>query len=209
MIKRLWNSVQKTAQTIWDSTDSLTKWIQVIAVCVAAWWTFTNYSVADKPSLEPNLRVDSEHRTYPGWEGDTCQAVYSITVKNEGKVSFDVDSIHFRAWTNQLPVAKPDEATFVDAERYTQGKQIIDQSVQKAYLVRHYAPGQQLHQTFTWIFRTQPAGLTNFIVDVNAHSGDKVQTGHGRSLTPNVCLAKVQPTTTQKSPSSVEDLGLM
>jgi hypothetical protein len=110
MSKGLYNMVkmlQAAVRAIWTYTDNLTKWIQVIALCIAAWWTFTNYSVADKPSLEPNISVDAGFVVdNNGWEPGTCMAKYTITVRNEGKVSFDVNEIHFRAWHLDTPKAK-------------------------------------------------------------------------------------------------------
>src|SRR5579859_890819 len=121
------------AATLWRNTDNLTKWIQVLALCIAAWWTFTNYSVADKPSLEPNVDVTSRFSVAGGWEPNTCRVQYTVAVKNEGKVSFDVTQVHFRAWHSNLPNATPQEATFLDADNFETGNQIIDQPITSAY----------------------------------------------------------------------------
>jgi hypothetical protein len=174
---------------IWTNTDSLTKWIQVIALCIAAWWTFTNYSVADKPSLEPNISVDAHFSIENnGWEPATCMAKYTITVGNDGKVSFDVNEIHFRAWRLDTPKAKAQEATFVDSEDFKRGEQIIDLPITSSpLLLKHYAPGQLSHQDFTWMLRRQKPGITNFTVEVGATSGKRRAVGYGQSWSPDIC----------------------
>lgn len=121
-----------------------------------------------------------------GWELNTCLAQYKITLKNEGKVSFDVKEVHFRAWHLDTPDAAPWEATFVDDEHFNRGTQIIDLPITWApMLVRHYAPGQQAQQDFTWLLRRQKPGMTNFTVEVSVEGGKKI--GYGRHWQKDVC----------------------
>lgn len=189
----MWKRIQKIAQAIWDRTDNVTKWFQVLAVCVAAWWTYSNFSVADKPFLEenlkPNLRIDAALAMNPGFVADTCLAQYTITVKNEGKVSFDVKGIYFQGWIGEMPQLQPRQpATYADAEQLSRGTKIVDQAIEEAYLFRHYSPGQQLTQSFTWIIRKPAApNLIDFIVDVTAITNKQEVVGHGRGVKVNAC----------------------
>jgi hypothetical protein len=195
------NRLQTVGSAIWACTDNLTKWIQVIALCVAAWWTFTNYSVADKPSLEPNISVDAGFFIDDsGWEPDTCMVKYTVTVGNEGKVSFDVSEIHFRAWHLDTPKAKAQEATFVNSEDFNRGEQIVDLPISASrLLLKHYAPGQRSHQDFTWILRRQNRGITNFTVEVGALSGKRHAIGYGQSWSKDIC--------SKSTTSELGDLG--
>jgi|CZKJ01.1.fsa_nt_gi hypothetical protein len=204
------NIFQAAGRAIWASTDSLTKWIQVIALCIAAWWTFTNYSVADKPSLEPNMSVDSSLQTYSkGSEPNTCLKYYSIKVKNDGKVSFDVNGLHFLAWHVESLKAGPQEATFINEQNLSRGEKIIDLSIPSkdppitsSSLIRHYPPGQGFQQDFTWILRQQKPGITYFTVEVSAKSGKKSVlgydstksvVGYGSTWSNDVCGDAVPP----------------
>ncbi|MGD0567858.1 MAG: hypothetical protein ABSA78_05590 [Candidatus Sulfotelmatobacter sp.] len=185
---------RRAGDAIWAGTDNLTKWIQVIALCVAAGWTFMNYSVADKPSLEPNVSLDGRFSVENGWEPGTCIAKYTLTVWNQGKVSFDVDEIHFRAWHLDTPKAEQHEATFVDSEHLDQGEKIVDSLISKSpLLLKHYSPGQQSHQDFTWILRRQKTGLTNFTVEVSARSGKRRANGYSQAFGDNICLGDTTP----------------
>ncbi len=180
-------------RSLWNSTDGLTKWIQVAALCVAAVWTFKNYSVADKPSLEPNISVTSNFSKGSSWQPHSCFVKYSLTVRNEGKVSFDVDGIRFRAWRSETPQIKshgsPERPLFLDAENFSAGELIIDQPVAAAHLMRHYAPGQYLNEDFSWLLPSQQPGITSFVVDVSATSGgDRKTTAHGRHWENNLCV---------------------
>jgi len=188
--------IQAAGRVIWASTDSLTKWIQVIALCIAAGWTFTNYSVADKPSLEPNISVDANLITdNNGWEPGTCIAKYTTTLANEGKVSFDVKEIHFLAWRLDTPKAKAQEATYVDSQEFSRGELIVDQPIRSSpILLKHYAPGQRAHQDFTWILRRQKPGITSFTVEVGAISGKRRASGYGQGWSKDICS---EPATTQ------------
>jgi hypothetical protein len=185
MVKML----QAACHMIWAGTDNLTKWIQVIALCIAAGWTFKNYSVADKPSLEPNISVDAGLIIdNNAWEPGTCLAKYTIALANEGKVSFDVEEIHFRAWRVDTPKAKAQEATYVNSQEFSLGEQIMDQSISSSpILLKHYAPGQKAHQDFTWILRRQKPGITNFTVEVDAISGKRRASGYGQSWNKDIC----------------------
>lgn len=186
----MWESIRGFFRDLWGSTDNITKWIQVLALCIAAWWTFNNYSVAEKPSLEPNLRVDAWFsKPLPGWEPDTCRVAYNLKVKNEGKVSFNVVKIRFRAW--QLPIPKGDtkkQATFVDAESFSEGTPFLDQTIGHANLIKHYVPGESLDQGFTWILRRQAPGITSFVVDITAKSGKRETTRPGRHWADDLCV---------------------
>lgn len=183
--------VRSWAHSFWKSTDSVTKWIQVIALCVAGWWTFTNFLVADKPSLEPNLSIKAELKVdRKDFLPDTCLAQYTIIIKNEGKISFDVKDIHFYAWSDELPEPQPgQEATFWDVQEVSKGTKIVDQQIDNAYLYRHYSPGQELKQDFNWIVRRQKTPkVMAFVVDVTALSGKKTTVVHARGVKDHVCL---------------------
>ena len=181
-------ALRDAVKAIWSNTDNLTKWIQVAALCIAAWWTFANYSVADKPSLEPNIGVEANFSAEDGWDPNTCLARYDIKVVNQGKVSFDVNEIHLDARRNDTPTPSSQEATFVDSEAFKQGVEITKLSVPSSpILLKHYAPGQQAHQDFTWIFRRQMPGITNFVVEVGANSGKRHTVGYGQSWIRNFC----------------------
>ncbi len=66
---------------IWANTEPLTKWIQVLALSVAAYWTYTRFLVGEKPSLETRLDITSSLRWEdPGPSPGTCYVFFDVEV---------------------------------------------------------------------------------------------------------------------------------
>jgi hypothetical protein len=45
-------------QRLWNDTDKITKWIQVAALTVGAYWAYMRFQLGEAPSLKPNAFVN-------------------------------------------------------------------------------------------------------------------------------------------------------
>src|SRR5215472_17366377 len=83
-------------EVIWDNTDSLTKWIQVIALAFAAIWTFLTFRETQAPTLRTPAGVGANLSV--NWHGNPqagyCWVQATFTISDEGANSFDVGSTH-------------------------------------------------------------------------------------------------------------------
>jgi hypothetical protein len=174
---------------IWANTEPLTKWIQVLALSVAAYWTYTRFLVGEKPSLETRLDITSNLR----WEDrgprpETCYVFFDVEVKNEGRVSFDVERPHIRAWRSDPPKPVADVAQYIDMEEFENGSKVIDNSDSRL-LNMHFAPGERAWRTFSWVFRAQPPGVYLFRIDMDALHDREVTHVNARSWGQDICPA--------------------
>jgi hypothetical protein len=74
---------------IWANTDSITKWIQVAALVVAGYWTYTRFIRVDAPALETVARVEMKDPFFTAHD-DSCRVKIGVVVLNEGHTSFEV-----------------------------------------------------------------------------------------------------------------------
>jgi hypothetical protein len=154
-------------RAVWNNTDKITKWAQVIALGVAAYWTYTRFLTGEAPSLEPRLAVDASYDTSRGPIKGTCHVQARITVSNAGKTSFDVEKVHLQVFRSALPKATAAIKTPLDEHTFEQGDPFeIDLAL--PLLLQHYAPGQQSDQTVSWIIEKHPSQVYLFKIKVDA-----------------------------------------
>jgi hypothetical protein len=183
MVTRLRNS----GRWIWSNTDTLKKWIEILALIVAAYWTYNKFIRIDEPALErrPWVNGDLAVKLHTNATPQYCEVTYTVTLKNQGLTSFDVAAIHVRAWRNELP--KPTlHPTFLDMKGLEKGDRFINETPRTSTLLRHFEPQRETWQTFTWILDAkQEPGLYMFGVD--AEDQRKQSLGIARSWTLDFC----------------------
>jgi flagellar biogenesis protein FliO len=54
--------IQSAFNVVWENTEKLTKWIQVIALVVTAVWVYFRFSEEEASSLETTFVVTAEHQ---------------------------------------------------------------------------------------------------------------------------------------------------
>jgi hypothetical protein len=175
------------ARWIWSNTDTLKKWVEILALIVAAYWTYNKFIRIDEPSLErrPSINGELAAKLHTNATPQYCEVTYIVTVKNLGLTSFDVGGIHIHAWRNELPKPAPDP-TFLDMKGLEKGHQFIDLTPRTSTLLRHFEPQRETWQSFTWILDAkQEPGLYMFGVD--AEDQHKRSLGIARSWTLDFC----------------------
>jgi hypothetical protein len=159
---------------LWLNTDAVTKWIQIAALIVGAYWAYTKFLTADKPGLEVRVEVSAVlKQEKPGPLPHTCYVYLNLSLKNAGTVSFDIKGAHVQAWRSDTPKILPVSPTYLDPFLFKRGTRIIDMENQNL-LDMHFSPGESAGRTFTWIFPMQAAGLYLFTADFEAfNSGER------------------------------------
>jgi hypothetical protein len=174
----------------WANTDFLTKWIQVVALTVAAYWTYTRFLVGEKPSLETRVDITSnlkwENR---GPKSGTCYVFFDVQLKNIGISSFAVRGARIRAWRSELPILGNGLAQFLDVDELEHGQNVIDRSNLRL-LDMDFAPGERAGRTFSLIFREQPPAIYLFRIDMDAERNGSLTHISTRTWSQNICIAK-------------------
>ncbi|MGA2742562.1 MAG: hypothetical protein ABSG65_34625 [Bryobacteraceae bacterium] len=156
---------------IWRNTDTLTKWLQIAALIVAGYWAYTRFSIADAPSLERIVTVGGQLGRLPSPIPNTCILTYLVVVKNEGLVSFDVKSVHIRAWPFVLEKPGPGQAAYVDVNEAQKARPIVNASLETPYLEGHYTPKTVHDETLSWILDAPTSSSYLFAADVTGPDG--------------------------------------
>jgi hypothetical protein len=172
---------------IWSNTDTLKKWVEILALIVAAYWTYNRFIRVEAPSLERRPRIYGELSVnlHSNATPTYCEVTYIVTIKNQGLTSFDVEAIHIQAWRNELPKPAPN-GTFLDMKELEKGYRFINLTPQTSTLLRHFEPQGETWQSFTWILDAkQEPGLYMFGVDAEDERKQSLPTA--RSWTLNFC----------------------
>jgi hypothetical protein len=138
---------------LWANTDNITKWVQVAALVVAGYWTYTRFIKVDAPSLEPVARVEYQG-PYFAPHDDLCRVKMGIVIHNEGHTSFDVGRVQVQGWQRApVPQSIGGSPAYFDVRNMRKGVQMLDvQSLPNSFLNRRYPPRSQYDQSFTWDF---------------------------------------------------------
>jgi hypothetical protein len=171
---------------IWKNTEPLSKWIQIVALIVAAYWAYVRFSLGEKPTLETRVSVSSHLSTEPGPIQGTCYVFLDYNLSNQGVASFDTQSVHIRAWRSELPKLATDMPQFIDPKELEHGRQIIDNNSSEL-LKMHFSPGESAGRTFTWVFLKQKPAFHLFQVDVEAANGKGIKHISTQAWSQDVC----------------------
>jgi hypothetical protein len=187
MAKRL-DALSKPVKWIWANTEPLSKWIQILALIVAAYWAYVRFSLGEKPALETRVSVTSHLSVEPGPVPDTCYVFLDYSLSNQGIAPFDIRSVHIRAWRSELPQLAPKMPQFIDTKELEHGQQVIDSSSSEL-LNMHFAQGESCGRTFSWIFPKQKPAFHIFQVDVEASNGNDIKHISTQTWSQDVCTS--------------------
>jgi len=180
--------LSKSMKWVWANTEPLSKWIQVIALIVAAYWAYVRFSLGEKPTLETRVIVTSHLSTEPGPIADTCYVFLDYSISNQGVASFDTKSVHIRAWRSELPKLATDMPQFIDTKELEHGRQVVDNNSLEL-LNMHFAPGESGGRTFTWVFSKQKPAFHLFQVDVEVANGKDIKHISTQTWSQDVCTS--------------------
>jgi hypothetical protein len=132
---------------IWNNTDPITKWIQVVALGVAAYWTYTRFLRFESPSLETRADIDVSLDSWAAPVPRTCYITMNVGIQNSGLASFEVGKVRVRAWRSDLPQPGTDVPTFMDVDKIEESTPIVDFSPYTHALHTHYSSSRSVRQT--------------------------------------------------------------
>jgi hypothetical protein len=141
---------RKGISWVWNNTDSLTKWIQVVALIVAGYWAYTRFVRVDAPSLEPTGEMDvkvDQDETYP------CDLKIRLTIKNTGHTPFDINGLTFNAWKVNAPHPSGNSPVYFSLNQMRLGEPLLQNfTPDDLTLIDHYPAGSANFQEFTFGF---------------------------------------------------------
>jgi hypothetical protein len=187
-MSEMFHALSKSMKWIWANTEPLSKWIQVVALILAAYWAYFRFSLGEKPTLETRISVTSHLSTEPGPIPDTCYVFLDYSLSNQGVASFDIQSVHIRAWRSELPKLATDMPQFIDTKELEHGRQVVDNNSLEL-LNMHFSPGESAGRTFTWIFLKQKPAFHLFQVDVEAANGKDIKHISTQTWSQDVCTS--------------------
>ncbi|HEU4414575.1 MAG TPA: hypothetical protein VFT65_07300 [Candidatus Angelobacter sp.] len=176
---------------IWRNTDQITKWLQILALGIAAYWAYTKFQLGEAPSLKPNAWVTSNLSSEDAPFAGGCYAEFRVSVQNVGKVEFDVKRVRIRAWRVDGPRTVSDSLKdgYFDIDNVQAGTPEFDRTFDSGNLTKHYLPDNESTQTYTWIVHRTSAAIYLFRADV----GDENSffPDYGRAWRDDVCVKAV------------------
>jgi hypothetical protein len=178
---------------VWANTDALTKWIQVVALGVAAYWAYTRFVIADEPSLEPLCKVGGELSRMVSPLAGACVLSFRIAVENAGSVSFDVREVDVQAWPFALDLPGPGGVSPIDLDKAESSTPIIHGPLKSRFLVSHYPPKGASDESFSWVLSAPTS--RGYLFDVQAKDSRGRVIGGASRFNVNIC-----PDTTQTRP---------
>jgi hypothetical protein len=206
-------SVEKSTPTVsalrrlWSNTDPISKWVQVVALVVAAYWTYTTFNLGEAPALKPNALVLGTLTSEDIEGGAGCYVEFQVSVENIGKTAFDVRKVWLRAWRTEIP--KPalnesdkvphDALQYVDIDGLQNSTPIVDKVIDKGNLVAHYLPQNETGQTFTWTLNRAPSQFL-YLFRADAVIGDDsldAPHNYGPQWRDDLCVLRPQPKNTK------------
>lgn len=177
------HGLKAAGELIWANTDKITKWVQVLALVIAAYWAVTRFLLVDAPSLQRHAEVSTTRSEYFKLQSD-CYVSQVVSIRNAGVRSFDITKIEIRAWRTNLPGLKSEDSKFVNFDEIEGSKPVIQTELKPEALVRRYSPNDGSHQTFTWDIPVGNFSLTIFRAD--AYSGDD-KVGYAEDYQSTIC----------------------
>jgi len=110
---------QQTANRV----DIINKSMQIAAILVAGIWTLLIFIRTSAPNLEPKPAVTSEIAWTSFPTTDACNAQFSVTIKNLGQRSFNIEDAVVTVWLQdvmeQVPASKEEESAGHTKGKYT------------------------------------------------------------------------------------------
>lgn len=142
-----------------DWSEALKNCVEIIAIIIAAWWTYHLFIQKDAPGLEARGSATGQISWYQPKSGlpGEVEVEIGVALENKGTTSFDISRIHVRAWEFDIG---PHEGGFIyfDPEKIQQNAPFFDHtySLNAASALpfpAHYPPGYSFNNSFTWLMK--------------------------------------------------------
>jgi hypothetical protein len=82
----------------WEHTDPITKWLQIVALIVAACWTYRVFFATQAPGLLQAVAVNSDIAFHYDQASARCSINELVNIENFGNSVVDVSYVHLKVW---------------------------------------------------------------------------------------------------------------
>lgn len=149
--------------------------LELIAIPIAAYWAFTRFAEGEAPSLEHRHDTQGYLNWFDSTASDSCLGQFGVTLKNIGKVSFDVDHVTVRAWLTKP--ARPQESVGYLSPAVLREKPPQFEKVVTDQLVGRYAPDVSAHDDFVFVLKRTPGQFVLLQVEATVMPNPKLPDG--------------------------------
>ena len=149
-------------------SETLKNVVQICAILVAGYWTYYKFIRTEAPSLETRPHVESRLNWNSLPDSKYCNATFTVEIENTGPSSFDVMSVHIRAWRFDPPAraSKDSIAEYVDLDKIEKGPTFFDQNFTSTTLIGHFTPGEKGGASYEWIVKRSPNSIAMFSAEL-------------------------------------------
>lgn len=142
--------------------------VEIVAIFVAATWTYTTFIRTEEPAHGRNFIVDQQMEWSDSPEASVCYGILDITLQNVSKSEVRIDKVIQRAWILPLP-SFTQRVAFIDPEKLSQAPADDSVSYTSGSFVQDYPPSAKVRNDLVWTMRRGP-GIALFRVDFFADS---------------------------------------
>ena len=175
--------------TIWNHTDSVTKWLQILALILAGGWAYFHFRKVEGPTLETRLAIGQDLRSEI-LKSDSCLVTFGTRIQNVGVASVYVAKVQVRIWSTPLPTPSSEKLTYFDLNKIEQTNPIeAPRVLEGSNLLGHYPPGTERDETNHWTMPPQTRQARQvYIFRMDAFDGQGKFLGSGQQWSPDVCV---------------------
>lgn len=152
--------------TSWKEVSEVAKnLVQIIAILVAAIWTYLVFVRTEGPLLEARASAHSDLVWYPSSAYDACIAQLYVTFENIGKAAFRIDRVQLRAWSFDRRLRRDEALHYVDLTEIQKVEPLFSKDYGVGPFAKRYPPGESFRHTFEWVVRREEAAELYFRID--------------------------------------------
>jgi hypothetical protein len=170
------------SEPINKSFDTVSKIVQILALVIAGWWTYLTFIRSVEPGLEFRGEGETNLTFFKGTDETTCIGSVNGRITNKGLTAFDVEEVTIKGWFTTtdttgkqggvpLPSPTTEKPSYINDYEIRATKQpfetiIVNKDSKGSSLIRHYPPGSNYDQSFTWLFLGKPGQNVLFQMEV-------------------------------------------
>lgn len=135
-----------------EATEVAKNAAQIVAIVVAAFWTWLVFIRTEGPLLEARAAADSDlvwRTTSP----DTCIAMCAVRLENIGKASFTIDRVEVKVWSFSRVHGDAEALHYVDLAEIQEGEPLFAREFEAGPFAQRYSPGEGFRHVFEWVVR--------------------------------------------------------
>jgi len=153
-----------------NQSEVIKNYAQIVAVIIAAIWTFYLFVKLNSPGLETRGSVTDAINWYALGGSDKFLVDFHVDIENKGTTSFDISKIHVRAWEFAEDMQK-EGLEYVDPTSVRGREAFFDRTydltqTSQSLFPSHYPPGTVVGNTFDWVVKPDCKKWLLFAADV-------------------------------------------